>query len=118
MLITQNTGNMNFIRNISVSAPCIIIGVIILLYGCKKDNEVHKTGTAIGYDMRDCVCCGGLFVDYQSDTLLFPEIPAKIVTWEQSYGFPLLISFDFEKLESSCGLDWYRMTYLELVDHP
>jgi hypothetical protein len=96
----------------------IVLTTGLILYSCREEDAYHKTGIAFGYDMRDCVCCGGLFVDYQSDTLLFPEIPAKIVTWEQLYGFPLSISFDFEKMESSCGLDWYRMTYLELVDHP
>ena len=104
------------------SGPITWISILLLLTGsflcsCKKDNPVHKTGIAIAYDIRNCVCCGGLFVEYQSDTLLFPQIPDKIITWEKAYGFPLLLSFDFEKRDNNCGLDWYKMTYVELLSH-
>jgi len=105
-----------------ITATCFAISqMLVLLIGlsaCIHEDPEHKTGWAVGYDPRECMCCGGLFVEYNSDTLLFPEIPAEIVEWESQYGFPLYIEFDYYKMEETCSFDWYKMTYVGLLEHP
>ena len=99
------------------------ISIIVLLTGlfamsCNDKDSKYKTGTAIGYDYSMCACCGGLIVEYQSETLLFAEIPEDIIEWETMYGFPLEISFEYEDIQGACFLYQKKMTYLELLARP
>ena len=85
---------------------------------CNDADPKYKTGTAIGYDISMCACCGGLFVEYLNDTLLFPDTPQDIIDWETMYGFPLVISFNYEDIQGACFPYQKRMTYVELLAHP
>jgi hypothetical protein len=105
-------------RKILLTGYFALISIGMILPGCDRNKDDHKTGWAVGYDLRECMCCGGLFVEYNSDTLLFPQIPAEIDEWAIQYGFPLYIEFDYYKMEETCGFDWYNMTYVELLYHP
>lgn len=116
----MNSKNRNKLSH--VVAICLAVGIMFgLTFGpsaCYHEDDGYKTGWAVGYDPRECMCCGGLFVEYNSDTLLFPEIPAEIGEWATQYGFPLYIEFDYYKMKETCGFDWYKMTYVELLEHP
>jgi hypothetical protein len=92
---------------------------LICMYSCSSDyeNNCPKEGKVIGYDMRDCMCCGGWFVEYNNDTLLFDTVPgnAKLGEWVESYGFPIKIDFDYS--DSVRCNQIHTMTCIELKEH-
>jgi hypothetical protein len=100
-----------------VALLILVLLPVLTINSCKEENNPPVQGTAFSYDNRMCPCCGGLLVEYNSDTLLFPEVPDEITQWEIDYGFPLVISFLYDDLDSSCTYEWKKMTYVELVSH-
>ena len=94
----------------------ILLIMIFIILSCNNKETSHKTGYVIGNDYRKCSCCGGVFVDYNKDTLQFKEYPGEINNWVEQYGFPLVIAFDDEDLD--CYLNPKKMTYVELLSHP
>jgi len=41
----------------------------------EEDDEYLSTGTIIGADARECICCGGYFIDINDSTYRFSELP-------------------------------------------
>ena len=97
----------------------VVLIPVLYLISCHQDEDKPPVqGTAFSYDLRMCPCCGGLLVEYNSDTLLFPEVPDEVTEWATEWGFPLVISFLYDDMDSSCTYEWKKMTYVELVSHP
>jgi len=65
-----------------------IIGMIFFMtvMGCQKDGADESVSDAVitGFDARDCVCCGGLMINFNNDPVpysgtfcLINDLPAK-----------------------------------------
>jgi hypothetical protein len=103
------------IRPSLIFFPLILI-VFFGIYGCQHDHDPEKVGYVLEYDWRECLCCGGVFIEHQSDTLLFPDIPPELESWINNYGFPLVILMDYQPKAGSCP-NFYQLNSVELLNH-
>jgi hypothetical protein len=102
-------------HTIAASVTTLII-ILAFMTACRHDHDPENMGIIIGYDWTECVCCGGILIEYQSDTLLFPEVPEKVHSWAENYGFPLWVLMDLQKKPSACP-NFYELTSVELLSH-
>ncbi len=84
----------------------IIIALSILLFNilsCSSDvNEFKDDGTITGYDVRECACCGGYFIDIRKVTYRFFELPVNTNFNLDSASFPVYVRLDWTKNVNSC----------------
>ena len=106
-----------------ISKEKLLLSIIItcFFFSCSKDpdSKCAKTGTIIGYDMAMCVCCGGILVDHEGETLRFYSVPNEneFSDWAAMYGFPITIAFDYKDTIDACA-DYHKiMTCMELLEH-
>ena len=89
------------------------MGIIFLLMiiGCRKTNENVVLTDAIlaGYDLRACVCCGGLMVTFSNDTTrysgtfyLIDELPNSSGI-DNNTKFPLHVKINWKYSTKVCG---------------
>ena len=93
----------------------IIIGIFIftrILTDCKK-QETYEDAVITGYDVRDCVCCGGLMINFNNDTIpysgtfyLINELPASPVI-DNNTKFPLYVRVTWKFNNKVCLLMGY-----------
>lgn len=83
----------------------IFIGVILLLAfsSCSEDgSEFMSNGTITGIDFRECVCCGGYFIDINDSTYRFFTIPANSEVQLENTVFPIYVKLDWVKADTVC----------------
>jgi hypothetical protein len=91
-----------------------IIGIIFLLTvtGCRKNenNEVISDAVITGYDIRACVCCGGLMLNFNNDPIpysgtfyLVNELPANSGI-DNNTKFPLYVRITWKYNSKVCGI--------------
>jgi hypothetical protein len=92
----------------------VIIGMtffILFLPACQKSSETDAISDAVitGYDARDCICCGGLMINFNNDTIpysgtyyLVNELPAKPVI-DNNTKFPLYVRVTWKYSARNCG---------------
>ena len=83
----------------------ILIGVILLLAfsSCSEDgNEFMNNGTITGIDFRECVCCGGYYIDINDSTYRFFTLPANSEVPLDNPVFPIYVKLDWAKADTVC----------------
>ena len=80
----------------------LIICILFMMVGCKKDNDYQDTGTVFGFDYRKCMCCGGYFIEINKDTLRFDQMPENQIINFDSLGFPVEVYLDWHHKDPKC----------------
>jgi len=83
----------------------IFIGVILFLGvpSCSEDgSEFMNNGTITGIDFRECVCCGGYFIDINDSTYRFFTLPANSEVSLDNPVFPIYVKLDWAKADTVC----------------
>lgn len=75
---------------------------LILLTGCRKQQEYEDSGTIFGFDYRKCMCCGGWFIRIGGDTLRFDRIPKGCLIDFDSLRFPTEVWLDWKPKDPRC----------------
>jgi hypothetical protein len=85
----------------------IIISIVLLpiLIACKKENNIPDTGTIIAYDLRECACCGGWFIEINDSTYRFLQLPANSNLDLQNAAFPVKVELSWQKDPAGCLKD-------------
>lgn len=101
-------------RNICKS---LIITVLILFSACSEEvnSDFKDIGTITGEDFRRCMCCGGWFIDINSETYRFDELPGNShidLTMEQ---LPIKVHLDWVIDENACLGDEIIIERIEKV---
>jgi hypothetical protein len=80
----------------------------LLIFGCRKDPSL-KSAVITGYDLRVCVCCGGLMLNfngetepYKGDFYLVDNKPSELGITETT-KFPVYIDVAYNHLEKCNG---------------
>jgi hypothetical protein len=84
----------------------IIILAAMLTFGCKKDpvlETFQSTGVITGEDLRYCLCCGGLLINIDTDSLGYTnstyqinELPADFIIPKDT-RFPIYVALNWQK---------------------
>lgn len=97
-----------------------IIFLFFLLAGffsCSKSDDDYTKATIKGYDLRLCVCCGGLLVSLD-------EKPDEVYQWYQKTGnlnvtekdkFPLKVKIKYHFLAQTCTASAGEIEITDLV---
>ena len=83
--------------------------ILILAINCAKDKDASYNAIIVGYDNRECVCCGGLMITfsdnpapYASDYYIIDNLPPNSGISENS-TFPLYVSIIWKLTDKTCG---------------
>ena len=76
---------------------------LLLLTSCfNNENGFHDEGLITGPDYRLCACCGGWFVEIDTTTYLFWELPEESNIDLTTESFPVPVKLDWKPVEESC----------------
>lgn len=84
----------------------VLWGLIFWSSGCCKDHDhpqddCMEEALILGADARECVCCGGWFIEIGQDTLR-GYLPAEFVETFNLNDLPLPVVLEWERSESPC----------------
>ncbi len=89
----------------------IIFGITffaLIVTDCRK-TETFDDAVITGYDARDCVCCGGLMINFNNDPIpysgefyIINELPDKPEI-NSSSKFPLYVRITWKLNNKVCG---------------
>ena len=85
----------------------IIIGWALLfaisIASCSMDeDEFRSDGTITGYDIRECSCCGGFFIEIDNVTYRFLDLPNNSTLNPDNPTFPIYVKLDWTKDANAC----------------
>jgi len=79
----------------------VIVGICLVLLGiqyCRKeDSHVYKSnGIITGPDIRMCACCGGYYIQIDTLTYEFNDLPDNSNINLQTESFPISVILDWQ----------------------
>lgn len=82
----------------------IFLLTIISACSCAQDG-LKSSGIITGYDLRECACCGGFFVEIDSTTYRFTDLPVDTKIDLSNPEFPVKVKLDWVKDSVACMPD-------------
>ena len=82
----------------------------IIIFSCKKEESYQSSGTIAGPDMRECICCGGYFIEIGDSTYNFDMLPATSTINLETETFPINVNLDWT-YDRECG----NIQYIEIT---
>lgn len=80
----------------------VFILLILSFISCKKDLEYNDSGLITGPDPRDCICCGGFFIEIGDSTYNFDHLPYSSNIDLVTASFPIFVNLDWQ-YDRKCG---------------
>lgn len=89
----------------------LIILIVLMAAGltsCKKEKLSLIPAVITGYDMRKCMCCGGLMINFQNDTTPYSGNFYLVANDPAEFGidinssFPVYVEVDWKVDTSGC----------------
>ena len=83
----------------------LIFGIIVAFISCSDENKqmgLTDVGTITGIDYRKCMCCGGWFIEINSETYRFNELPKNSNLNLNIEVFPIEVNLDWVVDENAC----------------
>lgn len=94
--------------------PLLLLAALLLPACCDDDNYAcSDTGTILGEDPRDCLCCGGWFIEIGDDTLRAQTLPEEFLQTLNSSDYPLPVRLDWEPDATPCLGDEIEVSCME-----
>lgn len=92
----------------------LILSLVVMTFSfsCRKENVTLDTGTITGPDSRECVCCGGWFVNINDSLWRFTEQPANSDVDLTNTTFPIVVELKWEKDADACLSDEIIVSYI------
>ena len=87
---------------------------LLALMACKKEKHFMNEGKITGYDMRMCMCCGGYYIDINSNTYRFYDLPENSGIDLTNATLPIYVELDWKKVEPGCLGDEIIVEGLEI----
>ncbi len=76
--------------------------ILTLLIACNREDTFMDTGTITGQDPRDCMCCGGWFIEIRDTMYRFDQLPPNNVIDLSTITYPMKVKLDWKKKEIPC----------------
>ena len=75
----------------------------VILFSCDKEDEnFQSSGLITGPDIRECICCGGYFIEIEDSTYNFDSLPESSGIDLSSETFPVAVKLDWD-MDRTCG---------------
>jgi hypothetical protein len=91
----------------------LIAITVLLAAGCRKEDKLMDSGIITGLDPRDCMCCGGWFVEIKDTVRRFDQVPADCIIDFNTVTYPLKVRLDWKKRDTLCLGDEIRVIRME-----
>jgi hypothetical protein len=83
----------------------ILFAVLLLtsvILSCEKEKDYQSTAVITGPDVRDCICCGGYFIEIGDSTYNFDTLPttSKLDLTAETFPLPVKLDWNYDK---KCG---------------
>lgn len=91
----------------SVKIFTLAICSFLFIFSCKKEDTYTSTGTIFAKDSTECACCGGWFINIDSDSTIyrFHGLPAeKDIDMAIDTIYPINVELDWGVAANSCNL--------------
>jgi hypothetical protein len=75
---------------------------LFTILSCKKEEKYQSTALVTGPDLRECICCGGYFIEIKDSTYNFDTIPASSGIDLSDVTFPVAVKLDWQH-DRKCG---------------
>jgi hypothetical protein len=89
-----------------------IMAMILIFTSCKKEDSDLSDGLITGFDYRECVCCGGIFIDIDATTYRFQQLPDNSNLVLEEGTFPVKVSLRWKKDDIACMGDEIIVEYI------
>ncbi len=77
--------------------------LLIVFTSCTTEvDDFMDEGTIKGYDNRECICCGGYFIDISNTTYRFYTIPENSNLDLTNPSFPISVNLKWKEDEPQC----------------
>lgn len=86
---------------------------IIGFQACCRDDGLRycsEPATITGVDYRECVCCGGWFIEIGEETLRAMNLPEAFVQSFDAEDLPLPVYLEWRPVENPCLGDEIKVT--------
>jgi hypothetical protein len=80
----------------------LVLLITFTLISCKKDPPTEYNGTLTGYDMRECACCGGIFIEIDKSIYRFENLPPNSGIDLTVDTFPINVVVEWHKKSPQC----------------
>ena len=83
----------------------LIIGTVVVfsIAACSlSEDEFRSNGTITGFDLRECSCCGGYYIDIDEQTNRFYTIPDDSKLNLVNPVFPINVKLDWSNDPNAC----------------
>jgi hypothetical protein len=84
--------------------------LLVLLTTCDNKDDYMAKGAIIGWDYSECMCCGGLLINLNSDSTLQDSINRRYIDnvpenfkIDSITVFPVYIWLDYTNSDANCG---------------
>ena len=67
-----------------------------------EEDEFRSNGTITGYDVRECSCCGGFYIEIDNATYRFYDLPKNSKLNLENPTFPIYVKLDWTKDADAC----------------
>jgi len=86
-------------KNIST----LLLLFLIAFASCSMENDLYSdSGTITGFDVRECACCGGYFIEIESITYRFYNLPDNSKLNLENPDFPIFVNLNWMKDPNAC----------------
>ena len=94
-----------------------VLGAFLLFPACCDDDNYvcSDQGIILGEDPRDCVCCGGWFIEIGDDTLRAQTLPEAFLQTLYPVEYPLPVRLDWEPDTTPCLGDEIEVSCMEKI---
>ena len=83
-----------------ISFVTVMLAVVV---SCSAQDSLKSSGVITGYDLRECMCCGGYFIEIDSTKYRFDQLPDSTdFTIPNNPEFPINVSLDWHPDSSAC----------------
>ncbi len=80
----------------------VILMLAAIIVSCEKEENYKSTGIITGPDIRECICCGGYFIEIGDSTYNFDTLPAFSAIDLETETFPINVKLDW-LYDRDCG---------------
>lgn len=94
----------------SVLFSIALLTILTLACEKEKDNNYKTSAVITGPDLRECICCGGYFIEIGDSTYNFDTLPvnSKIDLTTENFPLPVKLNWVYDK---NCG----GIQYIEIT---